>query len=164
MIYRFLVIFVFLISCGDAAAFERKSFMPENELWRHDSGIKNVSQGEFNGILDKIDANLDQPLTPRDIAAIYTDVEVAWLRLEEESLGWLLELGATLTDAQVGEFLAYLQKKGYTFPVGFVTPALQRVLPKPKGLPITLVRGRDGKLLQADKGQMFPEDVELLAR
>jgi uncharacterized protein YkwD len=57
MIYRFLVIFVFLISCGDAAAFERKSFMPENELWRHDSGIKNVSQGEFNGILDKIEAH-----------------------------------------------------------------------------------------------------------
>ncbi len=65
----------------------------------------------YVGILDKIDANLDQPITPRDIEAIYTDVEVAWLRLEEESLGWLLELGATLTEAQVEEFLAYLQEK-----------------------------------------------------
>lgn len=60
--------------------------------------------------------------------------------------------------------LAYLKKKGYTFPAGYVTPAIQRVLPKPKGLPITLVRGRDGRVLQAERGQLFPEDVELLAR
>lgn len=59
---------------------------------------------------------------------------------------------------------AYLQQKGYTFPAGFVTPQIQRVMPKPKGLPITLVRGRDGRVLQAEKGQLFPEDVELLAR
>jgi thiol-disulfide isomerase/thioredoxin len=58
----------------------------------------------------------------------------------------------------------YLKKKGYTFPAGFVTPDIQRVLPKPRGLPITLVRGRDGKLLAAEKGQLFPEDVELLAQ
>jgi cytochrome oxidase Cu insertion factor (SCO1/SenC/PrrC family) len=60
--------------------------------------------------------------------------------------------------------LAYLKKKGYTFPAGYVTPEIQRVLPKPKGLPITLVRGRDGRVLQAERGQLFPEDVELLAR
>ena len=59
---------------------------------------------------------------------------------------------------------AYLQKKGYTFPAGYVTPEIQRVLPKPRGLPITLVRGRDGRVLQAERGQLFPEDVELLAR
>ncbi|MDO9198873.1 TlpA disulfide reductase family protein, partial [Rhodoferax sp.] len=59
---------------------------------------------------------------------------------------------------------AYLQKKGYTFPAAFVTPEVQRVLPKPRGLPITLVRGRDGRLLQAEKGQLFPEDVEQLAQ
>lgn len=59
---------------------------------------------------------------------------------------------------------AYLQKKGYTFPAGFVTPQIHRALPKPKGLPITVVRGRDGRVLQAEKGQLFPEDVELLGR
>lgn len=58
----------------------------------------------------------------------------------------------------------YLKKKGYTFPAGFVTPEIQRLMPKPRGLPITLVRGRDGKLLQAERGQLFPEDVEQLAR
>jgi thiol-disulfide isomerase/thioredoxin len=58
----------------------------------------------------------------------------------------------------------YLAKKGYTFPSGLVTPEVQRVLPKPKGLPVTLVRGRDGRVLQAERGQLFPEDVEALAR
>lgn len=59
---------------------------------------------------------------------------------------------------------AYLQKRGYTFPAGFVTPEIQRILPKPRGLPVTVVRGRDGRVLQAEKGQLFPEDVEQLAR
>lgn len=67
-------------------------------------------------------------------------------------------------DRKREDALNYLKKKGYTFPAGFVTPDIQRVLPKPRGLPITLVRGRDGKLLAAEKGQLFPEDVELLAQ
>lgn len=75
-----------------------------------------------------------------------------------------LQLLTLSIDRKPEDALAYLQKKGYTFPVGFVTPAIHRVLPKPRGLPITLIRGRDGRLLQAEKGQLFPEDVELLAR
>jgi thiol-disulfide isomerase/thioredoxin len=67
-------------------------------------------------------------------------------------------------DRKREDALAYLKKKGYTFPAGFVTPEIQRVMPKPRGLPITLVRGRDGRLLAAEKGQLFPEDVELLAQ
>lgn len=67
-------------------------------------------------------------------------------------------------DRKPADALAYLKKKGYTFPAGYVTPGIHRVLPKPKGLPITLVRGRDGRVLQAERGQLFPEDVELLAR
>lgn len=75
-----------------------------------------------------------------------------------------LQLLTLSIDRKREDAQAYLQKKGYTFPAGFVTPEVQRVLPKPKGLPITLVRGRDGRLLQAERGQMFPEDVEQLAR
>lgn len=67
-------------------------------------------------------------------------------------------------DRKPDEALAYLRKKGYAFPAGYVTPGIHRVMPKPKGLPITLVRGRDGRVLQAERGQLFPEDVELLAR
>lgn len=75
-----------------------------------------------------------------------------------------LQLLTLSVDKKVQDAQAYLQKKGYTFPAGFVTPEIQRVLPKPRGLPVTLVRGRDGRVLQAEKGQMFPEDVEQLAR
>jgi thiol-disulfide isomerase/thioredoxin len=75
-----------------------------------------------------------------------------------------LQLLTLSIDRKPDEALTYLKKKGYTFPAGYVTPEIHRVLPKPKGLPITLVRGRDGRVLQAERGQLFPEDVELLAR
>lgn len=91
------------------------------------------------------------------------EIQKLWLSQRDKGPRGLQLLTLSI-DRTREEALAYLQKKGYTFPTGFVTPAIQRVLPKPKGLPITLVRGRDGKLLQAEKGQMFPEDVEMLAR
>jgi hypothetical protein len=75
-----------------------------------------------------------------------------------------LQLLTLSIDKTPQDAVAYLQKKGYTFPAGFVTPEIHRVLPKPKGLPITLVRGREGRVLQAERGQLFPEDVELLGR
>lgn len=59
---------------------------------------------------------------------------------------------------------AYLQRRGYAWPTAWLNPALQRALPKPKGLPVTIVRGRDGRVLQSEAGQLFPEDVEALAR
>ncbi len=60
--------------------------------------------------------------------------------------------------------LAYIAKRGHAFPSGFVTPGVARALPKPKGLPITIVRGRDGSVAMAEAGQLFPEDVEQIAR
>lgn len=62
-------------------------------------------------------------------------------------------------DRKPADALPYLQKRGYSFPAGWVTPEVQAVLPKPKGLPITVVVGRDGMVLQAERGQLFPEDV-----
>lgn len=75
-----------------------------------------------------------------------------------------LQMLTLSVDRQRDDAVTYLRKKGYTFPAGWVTPEIQRVLPKPRGLPITMVRGRDGRLLQAEKGQLFPEDVELMSR
>lgn len=75
-----------------------------------------------------------------------------------------LRLLALSVDRRPEDATAYLQKKGYTFPAAWVTPEFQRALPKPRGLPITVVRGRDGRVLQAEKGQMFAEDVEQLVR
>lgn len=62
-------------------------------------------------LLNEVDTSLGQAITVQEVAVIYDDIEVAWLRLEEESLGWLLELGGTLSDEQVQDFLAYLQER-----------------------------------------------------
>jgi thiol-disulfide isomerase/thioredoxin len=75
-----------------------------------------------------------------------------------------LQLLALSIDSQVQPARDYLARRGYTLPAAWVTPAVQRALPKPRGLPVTLVRGRDGRVLQAEAGQLFPEDVQGLAR
>lgn len=90
------------------------------------------------------------------------EIQKLWLAERAKPQGLLF---LTLSvDRQRTDATDYLKKKGYTFPAGYVTPEVQRVMPKPRGLPITVVRGRDGRVLQAEKGQLFPEDVELLAR
>lgn len=91
------------------------------------------------------------------------EMQKLWLSQRDKGAQGLQLLTLSI-DRKREDALAYLQKKGYTFPTGFVTPEIQRILPKPKGLPITLVRGRDGRVLQAEKGQLFPEDVEQLVR
>lgn len=68
-------------------------------------------------------------------------------------------------DRRAEDAKRYMAQRGYTFPTGMATPATERVLPKPsKALPMTLVRGRDGRVVMAEKGQLFPEDVEQIAR
>jgi thiol-disulfide isomerase/thioredoxin len=75
-----------------------------------------------------------------------------------------LRVLALSVDRKADDATAYLAKRGYTFPAGLQTPEVARVLPKPKGLPVTLVRGRDGRVLMAEAGQLFPEDIEQIAR
>lgn len=67
-------------------------------------------------------------------------------------------------DRQPKDARDYLARRGYTLPAAWVTPALHTALPKPRGLPVLLVRGRDGRVLQAEAGQLFPEDVQTLTR
>jgi len=62
-------------------------------------------------LLNQLDSSLDHEVTPTDLANIYDEMQVAWLRLEQESLDGLLELGASLSDAQVQEFLAYMRER-----------------------------------------------------
>ena len=58
----------------------------------------------------------------------------------------------------------YLVQRGFTFLNAWVTPEVQRAMSKPRGLPITLVQGRDGRLLMAERGQLFAEDVDAIAQ
>lgn len=75
-----------------------------------------------------------------------------------------LQMVALSIDKKPEDASAYLKKKGYTFPAGWASPEWRKSFPKPRGLPITLLRGRDGRLLLAEKGQMFAEDVEAIAQ
>ncbi|MDO9074729.1 MAG: TlpA disulfide reductase family protein [Rubrivivax sp.] len=83
---------------------------------------------------------------------------------------WLAQRGRGLRfvglsiDRKPEDATRYLTRHGYTFPSALVTPAIAHVLPKAKGLPITVVRGRDGRVLMGEAGQLFPEDVEQIAR
>lgn len=88
------------------------------------------------------------------------EMQKLWVKHKANGLRML----ALSVDRKPADAQPYLQKRGYTFPAAWVTPAFEAALRKPKGLPITVVLGRDGKVLQAEKGQLFPEDVEQLAR
>lgn len=87
-------------------------------------------------------------------------MDALWREQAPRGLRFLgLSIDKTPQDAE-----AYLRRRGLSFPSAWVTPALARALPKPKGLPVTLVRGRDGRVALAEAGQLFPEDVADIAR
>jgi peroxiredoxin len=88
------------------------------------------------------------------------EMQKLWHKLGGQGLQML----GLSVDRKAEDAVTYLHKRGYTFPSAWVTPAFQAALPKPKGLPITLVLDGKGQVLQAEKGQLFAEDVEQLAR
>lgn len=83
-----------------------------------------------------------------------------WLSQKDKGLQML----ALSIDRHPEDATAYLLKKGYSFPAAWASPAWRKAFPKPRGLPVTLLAGVDGRLLVAEKGQMFAEDVAELAR
>ncbi len=74
--------------------------------------------------------------------------------------GW--QMLALSVDRKAEDAAAYLKAKRYSFPAAWASPAWRSGFPKPKGLPITLLAGADGRLKVAEKGQMFEEDVMAL--
>lgn len=85
-------------------------------------------------------------------------------KLWQSQKGKGLQMVALSIDKKPEDAVAYLQKKGYSFPAAWASPEWRKAFPKPRGLPITLLRGRDGKLVLAEKGQMFAEDVEAISQ
>ena len=92
-----------------------------------------------------------------------------------EALWWAqkgngLQVLALSIDKQEGAATAYMKSKGYNFPAGRVTPDVAKMLPKPKGLPVVVVlkidklKLREGKVVFAEGGEMFPEDIEGLKK
>ena len=74
-----------------------------------------------------------------------------------------LELLALSIDKQPTAASAHLKAKGYGFPAAMATQ-VAAVWPKPRGLPVVVVRGRDGKVVYAESGSLFPEDVQGLKK
>ena len=66
---------------------------------------------EYLKILNSVEDNLKRPQTPAMFAAVFNDFESAWLRLEGESLDWLLDLGEQLSDEQIAEFMQQMWQR-----------------------------------------------------
>jgi thiol-disulfide isomerase/thioredoxin len=73
-----------------------------------------------------------------------------------------LELLGLSIDRLASTASAHLKAKGYSFPAAMVTPEVAKVWPKPRGLPVVVVRGRNGRVVFAEAGEMVPEDIENL--
>jgi uncharacterized protein DUF6279 len=65
----------------------------------------------YLGVLEQVESDLDGPLTPEQVAATSLAFEQAWLRLEQESLNWMLSLGRDLSDRQMADFIARLREQ-----------------------------------------------------
>ncbi len=97
-------------------------------------------------------------------------IEALWRAQKGKGLSVL----ALSIDKQESAASGYLLSKGYSFPAGMVTPDVAKMLPKPKGLPVVVilkidkaksgVGGREGKVVFAEGGEMFPEDIEGLKK
>lgn len=75
-----------------------------------------------------------------------------------------LQMLALSIDKEPQDAKAYLAKKGYSFPAAWASPGWRNAYPNPKGLPITLLAGADGRLKVAERGQLFAEDIEAMAQ
>ena len=93
-------------------------------------------------------------------------IEALWRAQKAKGLGVL----ALSIDKQEAAASGYMKSKGYSFPAGMVTLEVAKMLPKPKGLPVVVVlkidkmKRREGKVVFAEGGEMFPEDIEGLKK
>lgn len=69
----------------------------------------------YIAILEGLESRVDHPMAGADVAEVFTEFESAWLRLEDTSLDWLLDLGGQLSDEQMNEFVAALWEKQEEF-------------------------------------------------
>ena len=93
-------------------------------------------------------------------AQISPMMDALYARLQGQGMRML----ALSVDKKKANAQTYLDKKGFRFPVAWVTPEFEKALRKPKGLPITVILDAQGKVLQAERGQLFEEDVAHMAR
>ena len=93
-------------------------------------------------------------------------IEALWRAQKANGLGVL----ALSIDKQESAASGYMKSRGYSFPAGMLTGEVAKMLPKPKGLPVVVVvkidkaKPNEGKVVFAEGGEMFPEDIEGLKK
>lgn len=87
-------------------------------------------------------------------------IEKLWRSQRERGL---TVLGISI-DTSIDAPRDYRRRKGYTFPSTMYAPEIESTIHKPKGIPVLWVRDKAGKVVMAEQGQLFPEDVEQIAR
>jgi thiol-disulfide isomerase/thioredoxin len=85
-------------------------------------------------------------------------------RLHRKHAGDGLEVLALSIDRRPEDALRYLRERGYAFNAAMFDPRWRAALGQSKAIPFVWVIGRDGKLAYTEAREMFPEDVEDLAR
>jgi thiol-disulfide isomerase/thioredoxin len=88
--------------------------------------------------------------------------EIEKLSVKYQSKG-LFVLGVSI-DKDLSAAKAHFQKHRYSFPSTWLDPNVKSELKKPSSVPEVTVYGNSGLLVQHEKGQMFPEDVQALSR
>jgi thiol-disulfide isomerase/thioredoxin len=67
-------------------------------------------------------------------------------------------------DSDPAKARAYVAEHRYTFPAAMADAAVARQFEPRRGLPELFVVGADGRIVVRESGEMFPEDVQALAR
>lgn len=75
-----------------------------------------------------------------------------------------LEVLALSIDRDERDARRYLHEHGYAFHAAMFDARWRAAIGRPRGLPVVWVIGRSGRLEQLEIGEMFPEDIEALAR
>lgn len=93
-------------------------------------------------------------------AEMSPSVEKLWRTQRDRGL---TVLGISI-DKTVEPARDYRRRKGYTFPSAWHASDTGKVLPRAAKVPMLWVRDRGGRVVMAETGQLFPEDIEQIAR
>ena len=80
------------------------------------------------------------------------EMQKLWAAQQDRGLRML----ALSIDKKPDEAVAYLQKKGYTFPAAWLGPELAAAYPKPEGLPVTWCAARTAAWCRPKRASCLP--------
>ncbi len=70
-----------------------------------------------------------------------------------------LEVIMLSIDKTEREAVDALRERGFNMRAGMATAEINRVFGRLRGLPVTYIIGRDGRLARQEMGELFPEDI-----